>query len=611
MGESRVNPASAPGNVPAAVGGAAWLVASVLFAGFLVYYFSYTDELSFNGGPDEEPHYHAARFIEQHGRMAVYPDDEARLYFSRHGTTRSFRPPFAYLTGVGAAKSLDVLGIQERARYRIGSAVLGALAVALVFLAAAALCGALWISLFGALSFGLLPQFTFLSAYFNDDVAAVTSVALLVYGLVLMLRRGVGLGPLLLVGVATGLIIISKPSAWAVSFGLLLGLPWLMVRDGVPLRRALAVMVPVILVSGGWWIAFNMSQHGIGDPLNWGVERALGIKYRDLPEGVGLSYAAQGVTLLQLLSNYDNFLIETYKSAVGNLDWLRLEMGPLQYGFYGALLSAAGAGAVWFWISPRRPPALPRLMLLVFLISLMLQIAAYFWINLHRDSQAQGRYLLPAAPIVVLLMCGAVDRLSRVVCGGWLGKRPLAAAVSAVVAGLTLTIPVYVHLNGLVHRVLPFYQLAYYYRLQPEDFVELPAGWEEPEQTHQLAMHPRRRSVVMRSSGPDPWLVLDRAHTSLFHSGVVVRVTLESRANGTFAVYWDEGRGLSEALSARRHFNIGHQVLYLYLPTQRPQLIRVDPLAAVGEVIVYEIAVARAGHPPLTVSSFIRQWLGA
>jgi len=411
--------------------------------------------------------------------------------------------------------------------------------------------------------------------------------------------------------VAAGLIVISKPSAWPVAFGMLPALSWLALRDGVGLRRTLLVVMPAALAIGGWWIAFNLYQHGLNDPLNWEVERALGVKHRVLPPGVGLSYAAQGVTLAQLLGNYDNFLVETYKSAVGNLDWLRLEMGRLQYGFYAVLLVLAGAGAVWSWISPRRPPALARGMVIVFLISIGLQIAAYFWVNLHRDSQAQGRYLLPAAPILMLLLAGFLVRALHSGSGGWARHPTAGGIVTVAVAGVLLAAPVYVHLNGLVHRVLPFYKLDYYHQLEPEKFARLPQGWNDDVQAHQLEIHPLRGpGVRIKSSGHDPWFVLNHAHTGWFDDGVLVRVTLESQANGRFAAYWDEGRGMNEALSAHRHFNIGYQIIYLHLDTKDPQTVRIDPLAGAGDLIIYEIAVASVERKPLTILGFLTDWLG-
>ncbi|MDH3638992.1 MAG: hypothetical protein OES09_11105, partial [Gammaproteobacteria bacterium] len=271
----------------------------------------------------------------------------------------------------------------------------------------------------------------------------------------------------------------------------------------------------------------------------------------------------------------------------------------------------AGVGGVWTWTSPRVEPTLPRTLLVIFLIAMGLQIAAYFWVNLHRDSQAQGRYLLPAAPIVILLLASALRRLSRARSARLVGNRVGGGMLAVLGFCGLLAVPVYVHLNGFVHYVLPFYKPDYYHRLDAESFSPLPKGWHDVVLTNRLQLSDLRQpSVLVKSSGNDPWLMLDREHSVLFAHGVLVRVTLESQANGTFSVYWDEGMGMNEALSARRHFNIGYQTIYLPLATDDPEVIRLDPLIGAGNLIIHEIAVARLEREPLTVLRFLRQWLG-
>ncbi len=240
-----------------------YVLAAALVIGLFSYYLQLTYQLSFNGGPDEEPHYHAAKFIAQTGRLAVYPDDEADLYFSQHGTTRSFRPPLSYLTGVAASKVLSSIGGKERVQFRSGSALMAALAVLFVFLAARVLFDTTWLALFTALSIGLLPQFTFLASYFNDDTGAIMVVALLTYALTLLMVRGVSLRRLTFVGIAVGLVVLAKPSAWVVSSILALCVSILILRSQIKSWRGLGMAALTAVAVGGWWIAFNIYHHGL------------------------------------------------------------------------------------------------------------------------------------------------------------------------------------------------------------------------------------------------------------------------------------------------------------------------------------------------------------
>lgn len=589
--------------------GATWMFAGVLFAVFFAYYLHLTQYLSYNGGPDEEPHIHAAKFLTEHGRLAVYPDDEERLYFSSHGTTRSFRPPLAYINGAVGAHLLDRIGLDREVPYRMGSAMLAALGVMIVFLAAITLTGSTWLALFSAMSFGFMPQFTFLSAYFNDDVGAVMVAALLLYCVILLAVHGVSRGLLLLTGLAAGLVVLAKPSAWAVAVGLMSAAVWLIARSDHGILRGLTTLAIGALITGGWWLAFNMINHGLHDPLNLVVERELVAKYRDLVPGTGRSYAEQGFDAVDLLMNRDDFLGKTFKSMVGHLGWLRLEMGSLQYTFYGAILVVALVG--WLYGFAARDNRIEHLRSLsvLFFAAVLLQFAAYQWANLVRDAQPQGRYLLPAMPIVIAMMslgaCWMLTTLRRLLPGQVTASRPARMTATCLV----LAAPLYIHLQGFVHYVIPFYKPAYYYGLHASQFEPWRPDWAQAVETSDLEFKVHRGATIAFSGGNDPWITFSDDHSEPPAGSIMLRVTLDSDANDHFSVYWDEGAGMSESLSARVHYNIGHQTIYLVLDMDDPELIRLDPLTRKGQVTIYEIAYAPITKPPLSVSRFIRQML--
>lgn len=589
-------------------------IAIALAVGFFAYYSALSHHISFNGGPDEEAHYHAARFIAEHGRLAVYPDDEPELYFPPAGVTLSFRPPFAYLVGVATSPLFAALGLEEKVEFRAGSALLAALAVSILFLAINALVNSLWLSLFGALCFGLLPQFAFLASYFNDDPGAIMVVTLLTYCIALLITRPVSWQLLVLTGFAIGLVIISKPTAWVVSTGLTAYVAVLVLRDGSDGFRKLSLVIAVALIVGGWWIAFNVFHHGLQDPLNFGIETYLMGKYRDAPIGAGLSYADQGVSVWQLFANYDNFLVRTYKSAVGNLDWLRLEMGPLQYRYYGALLLIAiGGSVVRLLVRNSQPPG--KVLHAIFLLSVILQIAAYLWMSLFREAQVQGRYVLTVLPLITLMACCAIRELGARLHAATAGTVRIQGVPTRLWITLLVISPVYVHLQGLVHYAVPFYKFDFYHGLTSNDFKPWYMDRDTASQVKAMEVDQQQGgSVLVVSSGIDPWIVFGEQQAERFANGVMLRVTLESKTNGIFAVYWDDGQGMSEQFSTRRHYNIGHQTIYLRLSTRDTKFVRLDPMDRPGRIVIYEMAIAPLSGGNLTISGFLaylaRRWIG-
>ncbi len=581
------------------------LLVTALLIGAFVYYFHLSRYLSFNGGPDEASHYHAARFIAEHGRLAVYPDDEASLHISREGITFFFRSPLAYATSALGSRLLQAREMPDERRFRVSSALFGSLSVALVFLAAVTLTGSTWLGLFGALSFGLMPQLTFLSVYVNDDIAAVAVAALLLCSLIALTRRGVSPTLVMLTGFAVGLVIISKPSAWVVAIPLTLAALWLVARSRIGAARRMFVLTAVAAAVGGWWLLFNIYHHGLDDPLNQGVEKEVVAKHREFVPPEGRSYAEQKIGVIDLLADRDDFMTDTFKSTVGNLDWLRLEMGRVQYGFYAVLFVIAGVGWLYGLFAPRRGAAASRAVFMLLLAAVALQFLAYLWVNLSRFAQPQGRYLLPSMPIVMTMAVYGLYRIAGSLRHFAWGGVLQGAALRTSTLSLLLLAPVYVHLEGFVHHVLPFYRLPDYYGLDASHFDPWYPGWSDVPETNQLSLDRQGNAVVVRSTGNDPWLLFGPEQASALTDGAMLRISLDSQANGHFSVYWDEGSGLSETLMASRHYNVGTQTIYLRLDTRSPVALRLDPMTRPGSVTIHQIAVASIDNEPLSVLDFL------
>ncbi len=585
------------------------LLATALLVGAFLYYFHLSRYLPLNGGPDELSHYHAARFIAEHGRLAVYPDDEASLHISREGITFFFRSPFSYATSALSSRLLQATEMRDEWRFRVSSALFGSLSVALVFLAVVTLTGSNWLGLFGALSFGLIPQLTFLSVYIHDDIAAVAVIALLLSCLIALTRQGISPALVMLTGFAVGLVIISKPSAWVVAIPLALAALWLVARSRIDAGRRIVVVTLAVSAVGGWWLVFNMHHHGLDDPLNQGVEKEVAAKYREFVPQAGRSYSEQKIGVIDLLADRNNFMTDTFKSTVGNLDWLRLEMGRVQYGFYALLFVFAGVGWLYGLFTPQRNAAASRAVFMLLLAAVALQFIAYLWVNVYRFAQPQGRYLLPAMPIVMTMTVYGLYRIAGTIRRFGSGGILQGAVLRASTLSLLLLAPVYVHLEGFVHHVLPFYRLDHYYGLDASHFDPWPTDWSDARQTNQLSLSRQNGAVVVRSSGNDPWLLFGSEQASALTDGAMLRVSLESQTDGRVSVYWDEGGGFSVTLMASRHYNLGPQTIYLRLDTRSPVALRLDPMMRPGSVTIHQIAVASIDDEPLNVAEVLGRLL--
>ena len=266
--------------------------------------------LPHGAGPDWKSNTDVTKFIYEHGRLAVLPDDEESLHFTVYGGTRALRPPLSYLVSAGTAKVLSFTSLDSHTLFRKGSALLCALAVALTFYALSIYFNSYGIGILGATLIGLMPQFTFIASYNNDDSGAIFSATLMLAALMRIYRYGVSNTNAILIGLASGLVVLSKMSAWLLMPFVIV---FLIIFFRAPVRsflRYAAIAGVVFILSGGWWFAFNVYHYGIDDPLQKKITNTLIEQHRRLPPDAGVGFAAQGIGFYELLiENYKNFSV--------------------------------------------------------------------------------------------------------------------------------------------------------------------------------------------------------------------------------------------------------------------------------------------------------------
>ncbi len=585
------------------------LAAVALFGVFFAYYLWTSSVLPPGAGPDYGASNDVTRFIMTEGRLPVLPRDEARLRFTPHGGTRALRPPLGYLVSAAVARAFPRDGYREAfLAMRKGSALLGALTVAVVYLLVAGLFGSAAGGVLAAAALGLLPQFSFIASYNNDDAAALFSSALLLYALSRVHRRGLDLGRALLLGLAAGLVVLSKFTAWLLlPFAALYAawrLPWRS-RRGWGL---LGVMLAAAVAGGGWWVVFNMVHYGPRDPLAQHIGRVMSEKHRRLPPDETYGYKARGIGFYELwLKNHDNFIVETYKSTVGNLDWLRLKLGPFQYGLYllvvilalgyylhrlAVYLSRLRRGAwrdrAFLWDS-------------LLLAVLLFQLYMYTWTNIQNDIQVQGRYLLPAFPALLLLAGGGLRALWRAAGRRWaVGDRFCIRRQGLAWWGLGGMAAFFLaaHLHAWAVYVKPFYDPPLY-QVGLRPFQAIPAGAWKVDERHNVRVQRRDGALVLRGTGPDPWVVWGAGLCKWLQGNALLRFTLVAPRRGMLQWFVDEGEGFSEKRSYRYTYEAGEQAVIMPIAARPCRRLRLDPAAGAGRVELRHVEIAALGIRPL------------
>ncbi|MGA8262096.1 MAG: glycosyltransferase family 39 protein [Arenicellales bacterium] len=584
----------------------------IIFAVFALYYFITSSLLPAGAGPDYTTNNDAVRFIYTYHRLAVVPRDENKIRYSDYGDTRALRPPLSYIVSAVAARVLRPWIANSFILFRKGSALLAAATVAIAFYT-----GVLYFNSFGAgvivaLLFGLLPQFAFIASYNNDDSGAIFSASLMLCVLVRILRGGTNWVNAIVLGIAGGLVILSKPTAWLLAPTVLIFLALYVRAHWAALWKYASVALVVLVLSGGWWILFNMYHYGPGDPFVGRTEAALEARHSRFPPGKEFGYAAKGVGYADLLLNdHDNFWGKTIASTIGNLDWLRIRLGPLQYGLYLALFLVGGiyvvarVGALLYRRTvtgedSSRDREVVFETLLVFAV--LFQFCMYVWANMHNDIQLQGKYLLPVLLAPVLLGTSAVRAVVSRVAPSLMEREPGAVILNgrtvqrATILG-TAVVLLGVHIDGLVNYVVPFYRPPVYpirlHRgLQPINIP--PQDVLRKHEISDFSMTPTGFRLV--SEGTDPWFIVsisDERMCTLFQGHNLLQAKIDSGERGIFKVYVNKGSGFNEEDSYEVRYPAGRSDLVVVFDVPICSQLRIDPGIAATTVSVSNLSLGK------------------
>jgi len=577
---------------------------------FFAYYLTTAMALPYGAGPDYDAHFDGARFIFSEGRLAILPEDASKLQFTAYGSTRALRPPLSYIVAAGAAQSLSWTGIELQILFRAGSALLCALTLGLIFSALSRHLNNRWLALSGVLLVGLLPQFAFIASHLNDDSAAIFSVTFLVYCLIRLLHEPVSPRAALLTGLAIGLVILSKFTAWL--FLPAAGIALALFARPLAGRWFISIVLlsAGIVLGGGWWIGFNIWHYGWNDPLLFNIGKTLSEQFIKIDPDQVRGFAAEGISFADLvLGDYKNFVDETLVAAIGNLDWLRLRLGLPQYALYTAVLVIGVIYVPLRWLAALSAAVRGRssvdskrlLFESLLLLAIVFQFFVYAFYEWQKEVQVQGKYLLPVLICPVILFFSWVEGVSR---SEWFRRwRPFLVFGSTlggvrvpVLLLIAMGTVVAVHIDGLRRFVIPYYdpptRILGLAEFRPLDLTTTASI---------LAM-----SNLELAAGPEGWRIhttsrdsqieLDPSVCNYFEAHSLLKISMHSSGPGTLQLFWSNGPGFADRLgesSTTAKFQSGENALMLAAGVGDCKRLRLDPTNVSGqELVLRSISVA-------------------
>ena len=399
--------------------------------------------IPFGGAPDEPDHYRVVKFVADNGRLPHYGDPgflvslmtgDTHVHVAdpsnRRGITalqmrpRTVELRQTYLFSPQLPYALNgwlnrILGGASPALACGFNAFCIAITALLVFFAGRAL----WpqsspASVVAGLCIGLWPQVCFLGAYVNDDAFAVMSAAALVSACAYCQSGHFDRRRAIALGLGVGLVGASKPYGlallpagflwfWGWHRATFAGSPrFKAARFGRRLLIALAITAALIVP----WLVRNAALYD-GDPTGRRfLERETRAFVASLPPDVKsnarllfLDPSARKPDARRLFGEWLEISLESFWARFG---WMnvrsprRLITSALGLLATGVLVSLRRR---WVWWSTPYVFAVPGFVLLV---------AGSMLNSRLMDFQPQGRYLLPAAPALVLQIVAGIAAIS-------------------------------------------------------------------------------------------------------------------------------------------------------------------------------------------------------
>lgn len=549
-------------------------------------------------GPDEKAHLRAAQFIYDHQRLPVYPDDKDELYYSIFGATRSFRPPLIYIASAKIHQLIDKAGLTVTQPLRLANAFVGGLSALFLLLSLYIYTGQLSLAVSLSTAFMLMPQVGFIFSYLNADGIAIMACALLLLSVSTLLRKGVDYNSLIFFGICCGILSLCKVTAWIFCLPICIFAIAFIIRSPVGFLNAFLTVFLCFAVTAGWRIIFNIYHHGLDNPFNWNLDAQLNTLYATVNLDNVLNYKVQGKSYLDLLANFDNFLSRTFLSFVGQLDWLRLRVGPLQYIVYGLLIMATFLASVATLIKPlfmRDYNKADYLFELSILAGWIFLFFMYMSFNINNDIQTQGKYVLPAFTGLLLILASCLRHfLSRDI------ERVQTALFKLAAFSLVLMSLVYIHAQAVYKYIIPFYYSGAYVDTSAEKFVPIALTETGNLETGDLKLTYSATDTLGYSvTGHDPRLYINNLNIDTRPDLIHLKIRVFNSNADYYYFYWDDGSGMSENTVVRGFMPKGENTVYTILPVSSLKHLRFDLGKPGSSVIIKNLEYRGLQYKPI------------
>lgn len=404
---------------------------------FLLLYFSWSCTMPTLQGPDETMRLLVPNFIVSHGALPSGFDPEIINY--EWGISYAFTP---YGSSLFAAFFMWV--VSHFTASQAAAIVAARFASVLSGAGTVFVCMKIGHRVFEnrlttyvfAFLCGLLPQFTFLSSYFNSDAFSIFCTALIIYSWVYGIQEGWGYGACAFLGISIGLCALSYYYAYGF---ILMSIPVYAIsavrqatapgarRPRSYLFGALVVFLAAVAVAG-WFFIRNMVIYG-GDMMGTRASAECAQRYATNPNlmpGTHTSPDDYGVSpLAMVFGTYYGMVwwASVFKSVIAVFGYMSIGIPSYLYYAYCLIFAVGLLFGIWFLRHNRTMPE-KALLSVTFVICILIPIGLSIYYSWSWDYQPQGRYILSGLLPFMFFVSSGFEALSLSLYRGRPSKTP-------------------------------------------------------------------------------------------------------------------------------------------------------------------------------------------
>lgn len=392
----------------------------ILVCSFFILYLIWSIHLPTNKGPDETMRYDIPKWIVQNAKLPI--GNESELIHPMWGISYGFTPYLPSLIAVCFMNLATLVGNQADVLFfaaRLTSVFAGTITVFFSLLIGKESFERLESKYLFAILVGLLPQFGFLCAYFNNDAFSVMSCTMIIYAWILGIKNNWSWKSCIILAIGLAFCTLTYYNAYGyILCSILLCCVTLYYyrnceKDKKEFISKIIFVFIVVCLLAGWYFIRNYIIYN-GDILGIHASRQCAElnAMSEYKPSLHSTYKKMGKSIFDMLSDeaWVKWTINSFFACFGYMEiWAD---GWIYICYYFVI----GIGFLWCLLNFKNQKTNKRFLGYILIVSIIIPIFLSCYNSYATDYQPQGRYIMPGMPALMLLVSSGYECIANKIC---------------------------------------------------------------------------------------------------------------------------------------------------------------------------------------------------